>query len=189
MQIFRSIKYYAYFKLLTTLGVLDVLAYREIYRDQAYKRLYNRIKPNTLLLDIGASIGDTAIYFAMHPNTREVWSYEPNKKRHAQALKNLKRAGFDKKVKLHNIGLEHLNKVLSVAKEPIAIKCDIEGGEYSIFDKDVDLSKVYAIMMEYHYGIAPIVKNLKAKGFKVDYTKPKQTTLKMHETGYIYANR
>jgi hypothetical protein len=187
MQILRSIKLYTYVSLLNLLGGGEVFAYREIFKNQVYKWLYDRITPNTLLLDIGANIGDTAIYFAMNKNVREVWSYECDNKTYARLEETLKHSGFNKRVSPHHMKVTSLDEILSKATKPVAIKCDIEGGEYKLFTKDVDLSKVYAIMMEYHSGLNPIVQNLKAKGFKVSYTEPTQFTLKFREAGYLSA--
>lgn len=180
----NKLAFSAYYYFLVRIGAEDVISYREIFRDQTYKWLYERIKPNTLMLDIGGAIGDTATYFAMHPNTKEIWSYEPQKRLYAKMESNLKRANFDKPIKTYNIALERLDEVLKLAKEPVAIKCDIEGGEYQLFNDEVDLSKVYAIMMEYHNHPEPLIKVLSAKGFKVSH---KQGHTEM--IGYIYASR
>ena len=44
----------------------------EVFMKQAYKWLYDRIVKDTVLIDIGAMIGDTSVYFAMNPNVKKV---------------------------------------------------------------------------------------------------------------------
>jgi hypothetical protein len=130
----------------------------------------------------------------MNPNVSEIWSYEPIKKLYAKTLESLKHANFNKPIKVYRTKLKSLNKILGKVRKPVAIKCDIEGDEYSVFDDEADLSKVYAIMMEYHYGFEPIEKDLRAKGFKVSFTKPKHVPMYMSKSkefdlGYLYAWR
>ena len=201
-QIFKSIKSVAYFKALELLQAEDVIFYRDIFRDQPYRWLYDRIKPNTLVIDLGAAIGDTAIYFSMNPNVKEIWGYEPDYKRYARLEANLKHTNgnptptnFKRIVKTYNIAVDwyKLQEILMEAKKPVAIKCDIEGGEYALFSNgarnQIDLSKVYAIIMEYHNGYREIVKTLRAKGFKAVHKPVQGRTLKMKEVGYIYAEK
>jgi hypothetical protein len=69
----------------------------------------------------------------------------------------------------------------------VAIKCDVEGAEIDIFNERTDLSKVYAIQMEYHHGrSAQLIATLRNMGFK---TKSKHTGNRSDvcEIGYICA--
>jgi len=52
----------------------------EIFFNQPYYWLWSHAKPHTTLIDIGAFIGDTAVYFAMNPNIDKIIAYEPNPK-------------------------------------------------------------------------------------------------------------
>ena len=164
----------------------DLWHYREIFRDQVYIWLYDRIRGNSLVLDIGANMGDTAIYFAMHPNTKRVWSYEPDIKEYRKLCYNTYK--FQNKVITHNEALVHLPELPKKAT-PIAIKCDCEGAEYSIFSEQADLSGVYAILIEYHHGPKDIPKILESKGFKVSKSEKTTHNSKFSEIGYIYAER
>ncbi len=51
-------------------------AYDEIFVRQDYYWLWSRMRKGTVVLDLGANIGDTLIYFAMHSNVAKVLGYE-----------------------------------------------------------------------------------------------------------------
>lgn len=160
----------------------------EVFLAQIYLWLYKRIKPGTLVIDIGGYMGESAVYFAMHPNTREVWTYEPDRNSYKIMFENLRSKQF--RISAYNRAIKDgkdLNKVLGRAKGPVAIKCDCEGCEYDIFDNVADLGKVYAIQMEYHHGIQQLAASLEEKGFKVSHTKPK--AYEDYMIGYLYAHR
>ncbi len=63
--------------------------FNDVWIEQHYLWLYQRIKPGTTLIDIGANIGDSAIYFAMNPNIKRIVAYEPFPKVYQQMLKNI----------------------------------------------------------------------------------------------------
>ena len=52
----------------------------EIFFNQPYYWLWSQAKPHTTLIDIGAFIGDTPVYFAMNSNIDKVIAYEPHQK-------------------------------------------------------------------------------------------------------------
>lgn len=82
--------------------------------------------------------------------------------------------------------LMSFSKIISKCDPPIALKCDIEGTEHKIFNKSIDLEKVYAMQIEYNYGIGHIIDVLQSKGFK---TSSKLINAKNSSQGYIYAER
>ena len=185
---------------------------------QEYYWLVERLIEDTTVIDIGAHMGDTAIYFAQFEKVKRVIAYEPTPVMYKTASENLDRlpANFTSKIVLNNMAIgdegiktvprdigSHvsnfhtvkssrngqpiesipLEKVLNGLRN-VMIKCDCEGGEYSIFKDSLDLSNVYAIQMEYHFGAERIVRLLRSKGFETDY---KRTFRK--EVGFIYAHR
>ena len=171
-----------------------VASYKELqatfYRQEYYK-LYTAIKPNTTVLDIGAYVGDTAVYFAMHPDVKKVISYELSPRTFRELKWNISWSPLRKKIEVHNLAVRSKNglaksitltKILAKLKPPIAIKCDIEGGEKDIF-AEPDLKGVYAIELEYHYCKAEVRRTLEAKGFRVQDLGPMQTI------GVMYASR
>ena len=150
----------------------------------------------TTLIDIGAFIGDTAVYFALNKNVRKIVAYEPHPKtfevlkdninqipsvlRKKMVLKNM--AILEKKgyVNNSNKDITGTNKVIpadsgvratTLSKElvglkKVVIKADCEGAELHMFD-NVDLSNVYLIQMETHGTYKHLEKILKLGGFRV----------------------
>ncbi len=51
--------------------------------------LYDKIKPNSIFLDLGASIGDTAIAFAKNPNVKIVYAFEPIPYTYEEGYRNI----------------------------------------------------------------------------------------------------
>lgn len=72
--------------------------FRETWLQQPYWWLYSHIQQDTTLLDVGAHIGDTAIYFAMHPFVRKVISYEPSPSCYSELLKSIKAYPLSEKI-------------------------------------------------------------------------------------------
>lgn len=89
----------------------------ETFIAQEYKKLYDAIKPDTILLDIGAYIGDTAIYFAMNPNVKRVYSYEPIPKTFEEAKGNISCSSLGYKIFLSNAGIGGNNHQVHIEKE------------------------------------------------------------------------
>jgi len=87
----------------------------EIFIRQSYYWLYSNLKKNTTLIDIGANVGDTAIYFAMGPNVRKVFAYEPIPSTYKEALTNLEDSPYKGKIVLFNAAImeRHLEKRIS----------------------------------------------------------------------------
>lgn len=154
----------------------------EIIFSQPYYWLYSQAKPKTILIDIGAFIGDTTAYFAMNPNIDKVIAYEPHPNTFKILSENIKAMPpqISSKIILNNLAITdeegyvssnmkevtgtnkvHKSKsgVRSTTLESelqgltnVIIKSDCEGGEYQIFKNMSGLQNVYAIQMEYHKG-------------------------------------
>ena len=79
----------------------------EIFIKQEYNWLYKRIKPNTTIIDIGAYIGDSSIYFSFNQNVSKIFAYELVYKNYKEAEANFKRLGLlGSKVTLTNAGVD-----------------------------------------------------------------------------------
>ncbi|MDE1811187.1 MAG: FkbM family methyltransferase [Candidatus Micrarchaeota archaeon] len=188
---------------------------KETFMVQPYIWLAKRLRPNTTLIDIGANIGDTAIYFAMSDRVRKVIAYEPMPYTFSEARHNVDMSPYKSKVTLvnkavsYNAGSKRIDAdmlgssasdfnempesgrgtmVSSVTLQEalkglsnVAIKCDCEGAERTLFS-NVDLSKVYAIQVEYHDCLPEVVGALRQKGFKT-------TSKGTKEMGMVYATR
>ncbi len=182
----------------------------EVFMEQSYYWLYRRIRPGTTIIDIGAFIGDTAIYFALHPNVVCVRAYEPSPAAQTELLNSLHRLpkqlrykiefracavmGAEGSIKNKESGLTGSNKVeyapggvkaitLNTALKGlknVAIKSDCEGAEEHIFS-NADLENVYAIQLEAHNTEATLGRVLRAKGFRVSGAKA--------GVGYMYAEK
>jgi len=191
----------------------------EIFIHQPYHWLASRLKPNTTLIDIGANIGDTAIFFSMFPTAKRVIAYEPIPRVYAEAKENIRLSPYKSKIELKNLALSDTKKKIPVGSgylgtpqtnideikprkagqsiscitlnealkglSRIAIKCDCESSEHRIFTSKADLSDVYAIQIEYHFGFQEIPAVLQSKGFKVKIKR--QQDKQMGSIGYIYA--
>jgi len=88
----------------------------ETFIDQNYKWLCANLKPDTVAIDIGANIGDSAIYLAMHNEIKKVIAFEPFPSLYSQAMENVKRAGFSDKVQLNNKGVGGAKNKIHIPK-------------------------------------------------------------------------
>ena len=183
---------------------------KEVFLKQDYYWLIKDAPPNTWVIDIGAFIGDTAIYFAQFPNVKAVRAYEPIPDTWQEAKANIEGSPFKDKIEISNLAvtgdgkpvqfsahswmsLEKGNevKVNSVTLDEIingldgniVIKSDCEGGEHTLFTAS-RLDKVSkSIMEEHEYADTKLRKYLTDSGFKINVvaTSP--------GLNYIYAER
>ncbi|MGC8982088.1 MAG: FkbM family methyltransferase, partial [Minisyncoccia bacterium] len=187
-------------------GMLE--ATLEWIRTQFFEEQYNwlDVKDNDVV-DIGASVGDTAIYFALK-GARHVYGFELDRERASLAAKNAKLNGLDN-IKIINAGcgkpgkikfggseatIESLDKIVETYRlKDAVLKMDCEGCEYySLLNaSDKTLRSFKQIMLEYHRGYRDIEKRLKIAGFKVWHSRPE--VFKNGESegylGFLYAVR
>ena len=159
----------------------------ETFVEEQYKWLFERIRPNTSLIDIGAGIGDTAFYFKNNKNITGKHAFEPNawKAREAERwLKRSNKAG----ISFHNVAINTWSDVKPYLSKNYAIKCDVEGAEHFIFPKEADLSGCYVLMMEYHNGLQELPRIFAGMGFSGNTSK-RVITRDLGEVGFIYAER
>ena len=123
------------------------------------------------VIDIGSSIADTPIRFALD-GAKKVMAYEPQKKLHALAKKNVRINHLEGSIILINKAVIKLSELDKHRGD--VIKCDIDGGEYDLFLKasDKTLAQYSEILLEYHRGYKDLVKKLEGAGFKVSKTRP-----------------
>ena len=74
----------------------------ETFFKQQYYELYKNIVPHTIVLDLGAFIGDTAIYFAMNNNVDKVVAFEPNPITFKRMERNVRLSGLKNKIEMRN---------------------------------------------------------------------------------------
>ena len=90
----------------------------EIFMRQEYYWLVKNSKPGSVVLDIGANIGDTAIYFAMFDNINKVIAYEPVPMAYKLAKNFIEQSPFHSKIILRNmaIGADRETKIISASR-------------------------------------------------------------------------
>lgn len=86
----------------------------ETFIEGEYAWLYGKLKPNTTVIDLGAYIGDTAIYFAMNPSVKEVHSYELMPTNFAEAKENIEKSPYRSKIKIFNKVVSDKHEILHV---------------------------------------------------------------------------
>lgn len=140
----------------------------ELFLTEPYKQL--DVKDKTVV-DIGAGVGDTAIMF-MLSGAKEVYAFEPDKKRYDAARKNLKMNNI-KHVHLIRKSVTSLDQVNKYCKaKNMVLKSDCEGAEHLIFGNTSKLAfKKYGDMiMEFHGGYIDIKNILERRGYTINYS-------------------
>lgn len=172
----------------------DYSAFSHIYNTffrEEYKLLDVKDK---VVLDIGASLGDTSIYFAMK-GAKKVYAYEPLKETFECLLLNIEINNYDEIIVPYNkavsnkkgkvyinpnknwTGMSHINNEMKgegywvdselMKLDADILKIDCEGCEYDIFSniKSIDYEE---IMMEFHKGSKLLVNKLTDMGYNVN---------------------
>jgi hypothetical protein len=154
-----------------------------IFIDKQYDILSVKDKA---VLDIGANIADSSIYFVKR-GARKVYAIEPNQKLYQMAYENISLnsmsdcielvlAACSSKKSMNSyppfISLDELIRSCNIAPE--ILKVDCEGCEYDIvMNADDSLLRSFErILVEYHYGYRGITKKLERIGFKVKKSGP-----------------
>jgi hypothetical protein len=140
------------------------------------------------VIDIGANIGDSPIYFATRGASKVV-AIEPDKISFDYALKNITSNGFSKIINILWAGCgsaefaregEH-PEILTLktliekyCSYPQILKVDCEGCEYDLIMNATcdDLKKFTHIQIEYHFGYQNLKSKLEECGFEVRHTRP-----------------
>jgi len=89
---------------------------RSVYETFVKKHYGNEDLNGKVVLDVGAFIGDTAIYFAS--SGAYVYAFEPYPPFYNYAIKNIELNGLQKKVKLYKLALADKNGVLEFKYRP-----------------------------------------------------------------------
>jgi len=193
------------------------VALHGIVIEQRFAWLLKNSRKNTIAIDIGAYIGDTAIYFASFDNVKKVYAYEPYPSLYETALKNVGISKLSNKIRLFNAGVGESDRIYNLknngdigsefkdsnsgaairsislntvlkGKKNVIIKSNSEGSEYKIFTHASNLKNVYRIHIAYHYGVQKLPEILRSKGFKIRIWK-EGTDVSKGEVGTIYAWR
>jgi hypothetical protein len=152
-----------------------------------YKKLDVKDK---VVVDIGANIGDSSIYFSLN-GARKVFAVEPDREVYQIAEKNIRTNGFSENIELFwgactagtgkkdnntTIPLVTLREIVDKLKiNQDALKMDCEGCEYdTILTTPCNvLLKFSHMQIEYHYGYKNLKEKLEKCGFRITLTEPK----------------
>jgi FkbM family methyltransferase len=80
-------------------------AAEDVFITQQYNWLASRLKANTTVIDLGANMGDTAIYFAQFKESTVVMAYEPGPVPYKMMLENLGKCSIGAKVRPYNYAI------------------------------------------------------------------------------------
>lgn len=157
---------------------------------------------NQEVIDIGANIGDTAIYFALKGSNRVI-ALEPYPYSFELALRNVAENGLKEKIRLINAGYgkdkeifidENIKSSLGLQMSSYSdgkkiLKMDCEGCEYDLLKEDNSvLRKFSQVQIEFHHGYKILARKLRKAGFAVDIDY-KLRGKSLRPLGFIYANR
>lgn len=139
-----------------------LLVFDEIYLMRIYGMpdLSNRIA-----IDIGASIGDTALFFCKRG--ARVYGYEIMQDRYNAALENIRLNHMQDRVTIFNepATADRINTLIQKnGWENVFLKIDCEGCEYELVPR-MDFSKITDVIMEYHDDPKPLLSILQNAGF------------------------
>ncbi|MDE1871049.1 MAG: hypothetical protein KGI06_02300 [Candidatus Micrarchaeota archaeon] len=127
------------------------------------------------VVDIGASIADSPIYFALE-GAKHVYGYEPDAVRYNMALENIKANGLEDRITMYNTPYDGRHS------ENAVIKIDCEGCEYALV-REFDMGKFDEAIMEYHKGRSELESMFSDAGFSVRVSELSR------ERGILYARR
>jgi tRNA G37 N-methylase Trm5 len=141
----------------------SLLVFDEIYLMRIYGKpnLENRV-----VIDVGASIGDTTLFFCKCG--AKVYGYEISKARYDIAIENVRLNNLQDKVILFNDAATAKNVNDLIEKEGldgVFLKVDCEGCEYELLPK-INLTRINDIIMEYHGTPNLLLDIMKKEGFK-----------------------
>ena len=160
----------------------------EVFCDNVYGRLSGDVKGKTVI-DVGAFIGDTAIFFAKN-GAREIYAYESDESFYKLAKENVIRNDI-RNVHLYNYSVgENLGQIIRDIGNVGLLKMDCEGCEYPAIDSlsNDSLAKIEKIVLEYHGSPDEIVRKLKNSNFDVMVEKA-WTKIDKKPIGFLVATR
>ena len=162
------------------------------------------------VIDIGAFVGDGAVYYILEGGAKKVYAVEPVMSLYKIAKRNAKLNGLEGKIESLRLavsgkgggkitiddGFGFKEEVPTVSLDELAERCkirhgalkvDCEGCEYGIFRhvSSETLKRFETINVEYHHGYRDLVERLKKEGFAVTYTKPRRSFTNLFKTSII----
>ncbi|MGC1134908.1 MAG: FkbM family methyltransferase [Nitrososphaeraceae archaeon] len=139
-----------------------------------------------IVIDIGANIGDSSIYFASR-GARKVYAFEPQPSLYELAQRNIElsdlldiihvtcaRCSSETSDRTFPASFPLEEVIKRCTESPDCLKIDCEGCEYDIImnSSDTVLSSIDYMIMEYHYGYKNLRQKLEQCGFSVKVSGP-----------------
>lgn len=140
------------------------------------------------VVDLGASIGDTPLYFSLR-GARRVISFEKSPERYAKLTANVERNRPNSVTSRLGAITELASIVREYRIDEAVLKMDIEGDEERVLDTTPpeDLRRFTHIAMEYHRGPEHCRAALERLGYDVKTTRPRHVNGTYQ--GFLYAVR
>jgi len=117
--------------------------------DPGYVSILEEIKKAKVILDIGANIGSTALYFASINPVAQIFAFEPDQQNYKRAMENVELNNFQN-INLINIGLGEKNETRKLyevnAKNPGMNRLTVTGEDLSF--KEVNINKLDDFCLE-----------------------------------------
>ena len=191
--------------------------WNEVFVQREYGWLYDQIQPHTTLIDIGANIGDTAIFFSFHPNIDRIICYEPSPLAYEELRKNLAQYMKLKEWKLENKAISSKRETkrigttsiaFSYTRDPepeegknieaITLGTALKGlknvaikcdaeGSEEFMFDEANLDNVYAIQLEAHGCGKKVLEIIKSKEFEATSREGNKADV-LGYVDYYYSN-
>lgn len=125
---------------------------------------------NYCVIDIGANVGDTALYFASLKEVNTVYAYEPFRSSFDKALKNAElNPSLSNKIQLFNIGIsdENAELLVNTPEDTFGVSInDVQKGQDKIIIKEA--SELLGPIINTHLGKQKILLKLDCEGSEYD---------------------
>jgi hypothetical protein len=162
------------------INVIDEVFVRKVYGEKEFK--------DKVVIDIGASIGDTPLYF-ISKGAKRIYGFEMDDLRYGIAIENIRLNNMEDLIILSNVSATSeiiTSTILTNNLTNLFIKLDCEGCEYEIINNLPDnlFDRIDNLVIEYHGESNPIIDRLRNLGF--DATKKKNF---LAPEGMIFAKR
>jgi len=163
----------------------------EVFNFKQYARL-KRVE-GSIVVDIGAGVGDSVIYFTLR-GARRVVALEPNVKYYCEMLENIKLNNVEDRVVALNRAADSQTLLELVGEHGIdsgVLKVDCEGCEYEVLlnTPASTLQHFNEILVEYHGDPVPLARKLREAGFRVVVEKPWTYIRRKIPVGFIHTER
>lgn len=125
------------------------------------------------VVDIGASVGDSAAYFALR-GAAKVLAYEADPRVLALLEQNISLNGLTN-IEPHRAVANLTDAADGAPGSDLVAKIDCEGCEYALLDETPDamLRRYSHLMLEYHYGPDRLTNRLRKSGYRVWHSRPR----------------